>query len=165
MTAHVAHHQGTPTALEPQMSNQSRAREHSLDGLRTLDLYPNELSRRENQQVEQWLQNGLVSRRDDGRLVVTTAGEHAYWSCIPEQRAHEIIDVLDENILGVLADIERGASLSELAASWTRDVLILTSNDVGSAIARWRDGTCKYGPIELIADRDRVNRACAQLLI
>jgi hypothetical protein len=147
------------------MSNSTLAHEPSLDGLRTLDLYPHQLSPRERLQVEQWLDLGLVTKRDDGRPVVTDAGARAYWSRIPEQRAHEVMDVLDENMLGVLADIETGASLSELAASWSQDVLLLASGDIADTIARWKDGTCKYGPVDLIADRDRIARACVQLRI
>jgi len=131
------------------------AADPSLTGLRGLACYPDDLSPRECRQFEKWLTLGLVSRRADGQLAITVEGERAYWALFPGGREREVIDILDENVLGVLADIERGQSLEELAASWSGDVLILTADDVFSALIRWKEGRWKYGSLDAIVERLR----------
>jgi hypothetical protein len=76
----------------------------SLAELRSLDCYPELFSEAEQRQVDEWISGGLVVKTDRGLLNITEAGERAYWSRHPGARAQEVVDALDENIMGVLAD-------------------------------------------------------------
>ncbi|SDR62523.1 hypothetical protein [Paraburkholderia tuberum] len=132
----------------------------SLAGLRSLDCYPEMFSERERRQVDEWITGGLVVKAEGDRLNITQAGEQAYWSQFPGQRAQEVVDVLDENIVGVLEDAERGLSLADLATRWSGGVLLLTGHDVLSAFDRWRAGQWKYGGVDSVVERSRVVAAC-----
>jgi len=141
------------------MSEQINTVDPSLAGLRGLESYPDYLSPRECRQFETWIALGLVSPRVDGQLAgqlaITADGERAFWALFPGGREREVIDILDENVLGVLTDIERGQSLEELATSWSGDVVILTADDVSSALIRWKEGRWKYGSLDSVVERGR----------
>lgn len=128
----------------------------SISELRSLDCYPEQFSEAAQRQVDEWRGSGLVVKTDQGLLNITEAGERAYWSQLPGARAQEVIDVLDENIMGVLADAERGLSLDGLATRWSGGVLLLTTEDVLSAFNRWRAGQWKYGRVDSVAEHGRV---------
>lgn len=135
----------------------------SLALLRSLDCYPELFSEAEQRQVDEWLSSGLVVKTDRGLLNITEAGERAYWSQHPGARAQEVVDALDENIMGVLADAERGLSLVELATRWSGGVILLTIDDVLSAFNRWREGQWKYGRVDSVAEHGRVVAAYERL--
>jgi hypothetical protein len=126
-----------------------------FDGLRFLDCYPEMFSEMEQRQVDGWICGGLVVKTECGLLNITEAGARAYWSQRPEARSQEVIDVLDENIMGVLENAEHGLSLEELATRWSGGVLFLSKDDVLSAFKRWREGRWKYGCIEPVAEHSR----------
>lgn len=135
----------------------------SLASLRMLDCYPELFSEKERRQVDEWITRGLVVKAEGDRLNVTQAGEQAYWSQFEGQRAQEVVDVLDENIVGVLEDAERGLSLAELATRWSGGVLLLTGHDVLSTFDRWIAGQWRYGSVESVVQCSRVVAAYERL--
>ncbi|ODP34996.1 hypothetical protein [Pandoraea sp. ISTKB] len=128
----------------------------SLPALLALCGDPELLSEAERSQLETWLMRGLVARGDDELLRITQLGEDAYWSHFHGKRAQEVMDLFDENIMGVLADVERGLTLADIAALWSGGVLLLTGHDVLSTFQRWMDGQGKYPALYSALDLSRV---------
>lgn len=121
------------------------------------------LSEAERRQVEVWIGCGFIRVAEQGLLAITEAGERAYWAPFPGAREQEMMDVLDENVLGVLADAERGLSLDELAKGWSHGVLLLTPQDILGTLDRWREGQWKYKRTRSLAWQARAAAAYDRL--
>lgn len=90
-----------------------------------------------------WAKRGIANQSADGTWRITAEGEAELWATRPlGDRERNVASFLDENVIGVLADLGESKSLSGVVAQWNPPAayhgIRLSELDMYRTILRWK---------------------------